>query len=191
MPRVFGILSIIFSCLVFISVLIKSLSMATYSPQLEGAMYAREMGDAKAAQEAIVSFYERTRVPKAVTAGALALMSLALFMISLGQLRYRPWARPWTLGWACGGLLVLFAIGWIEVLWVHPNSVILQTALDAAAQGGGHQAQLMAMVTGIMTGSVVLALAKLLLYLPYPIILLIYFTRQRVKTALMRTDDVV
>lgn len=183
-PRVFGILSIIFSCLVFVSVLLKSLSMATYSPQFEGAMYGKDLGDAKATQQAISAFYAKTRVPKAVIAGTFALMSLALFVIGLGQLRYRPWARRWTLGWSAGGLVVLVAIAWIEIGWIYPVSVQLQAALNEAASGGGQQAQMMAMVAGIMTGSVTLALAKLFLYLPYPIVLSVYFTRARVKAAL-------
>lgn len=183
-PRVFGILSIIFSCLVFVMVLLKSLSMVTYTPQLEGAVYGQDIGDTKATQQALVAFYEATRVPKAVTAGSYAIMSLVLFLIGLGQLRYRPWALRWTWIWSAAGLVVLFATGWIEIGWIQPKALELQAALAAAAKGGGQQAQMMAMVAGIMTGSTTLALLKMALYLPYPIILLIYFTRARVKASL-------
>ena len=59
-----------------------------------------------------------------------------------------------------------------------------QRALDAAVAQGNQEAQIMAKVTGMMQGSVAISLAKLIFYLPYPIVLLIYFTRARVKEAL-------
>jgi len=100
---------------------------------------------------------------------ALLLMSIALIVISFGQRRYRRWARRASVGWGAAGLLLLAAA-------IAYSYAVVQPAWDAALSGpfssGGESSPGW---SGVL---------KYVLFIPYPIAMILVFAGARVGRAM-------
>ena len=143
-PFVFGILSLVFSSITFLSGGLIAISL--WAVKVFGGRAGADHWVA-----AMMSGYFLV----------ITLMAVALFILGFGQLRFRPWARRPTLYWAALALLLLAAFPVV-------CGIFAGTGLGPKGVGG-------LIVVGIL-GFLVLA--------PYPILLLIFFTKLRVKYAM-------
>lgn len=113
-------------------------------------------------------------------------LSLALIAIGLGQFQYRRWARRATLFWSTVALFTVGAQIAAYVLFGRDLALHLLGELQAAIPEGappGVQA-IKALAAGF-TGPVVNGL-RLVLDLPYPLIMLWWFRRPAARQALIR-----
>ncbi len=99
---------------------------------------------------------------------ALLVMSIWLFVVGIGQVRYRVWARMQTVVWSVVAIVMVLAMAVILLAFVGP-------VVSNDSFGGGESFVVSALAIG---GTVTL--------LPYPIILLAWFTRPKAKQAMVR-----
>jgi hypothetical protein len=173
-PKIFGTLSIIFASLVLFGGLLGSCggfmasSFGSVAPQKELAMLGPMM-----------------RVYRGIGYESLLLsaMSGLLLAIGIGQLRYRNWARTWSVYWGVLGLASVGALVAISMLVVGPA---YRDMFDAAAhQPSSSGAAPMPEGMGALFGGS-FSILYVCLYLPYPILMLVMFTRPRVRLAMYR-----
>lgn len=143
-PYVLGILSMIFSSVTFLTA-----GMTTIGFWAVRVFAAREGGDHIVAL--FLSGYSAT----------ISLMAVWLFVLGLGQLRFRRWARRQTIYWGIIGMGVVVGF----------------PILCGILAGVGVNNKDMA-------GVAVVGVVGLIFLAPYPILLLVFFLRRRVKSAM-------
>lgn len=183
-PRVFGVLSIVFSSLLLFLFLIGAAgagikawrqsqvaarARVEQAPPSSSASKGRpvrvEADPAPPRPPPARSKGSRARTPGgsavSVVGGVSALLFLlltpALLVLGIGQVRYRRWALTPTIIWA---VLALFSLG----------GLVGMAAADPQESGGA----LVGMITSFA------------FFAPYPILLLVFFTRPRTIAALRR-----
>jgi len=152
------------------------------TPEL-GKIMGQGMTDPDAAATAYNAFYQNTFGASMVSAGILGGMSLALLVIGFGQLRFRRWARRWSViwGWAAlGSLVVMLAL---TFLIVHPASERMAEAMSKAAPTGSLNHHFYATVAPLISGWLTAAMT-IASYAPYPILLIKIFSGPRVKASM-------
>jgi len=110
-------------------------------------------------------------------------MSAALLIIGIGQLKYRGWARSLSVYWGILALLSLAASVLISLLVVRPANQALFQELSQAAGSGSVDSAVNSML-GSFASSPLMILGSLIFYAPYPIILVLYFSRARMRAAM-------
>ena len=169
-PRTFGTLSIVFASLVLVSSVFGMLSLvvpilASHAPP------SAKPGDAEAL-ELMSSMYLGIGIISCI----LAVMSGLLLALGIGQLRYRKWAAVWSVRWA------VVAIGAVVVMAILMTTMMRSTVGSVATLGGVANPQA-AREVGSMFG-LVYASMVVVFYSPYPILMLVYFSRERVRAAM-------
>jgi hypothetical protein len=181
-PKVFGILSIIFGSLVLLGGLLQScggLASCAFG-SMGDAMVAN---DPKAAEmlpmiAALKTVYAAMGVIGFVMAG----MSGWLLAIGIGQLKYRTWARRASVVWGITALVVLLGMVLTSIIVIGPAYAHM---IDAIGKAGGEKALppgFAGGMSGIFGGS--FSIAMVFFYAPYPVLLLALFTRPRVQAAM-------
>jgi hypothetical protein len=183
-PKVYGILSIIFASLTLLfSLSTGCMAMAGRKGDLNSWMLKGQPNqEARAA--AYQRFYDRTYPATVAQTMIYALMSIGLLVVGIGQLRYKRWARPLSLTWGLVALLCVVATVMISLLVVKPANRELFAEMQRLSAGTldaavNRMAGSMADNPWTLAGSVVL-------YAPYPVLLLIYFSRSAVRAAMDR-----
>jgi hypothetical protein len=172
-PKVFGILSIVFASVMLVYSLLKMLggAVAGTVAGLEG-----RAGELESVMAAMARVY-RALAWEGLLVG---LLSGLLIAIGIGQVRYRAWARRWTLYWAAAAMATVLVMIGLSVLVVGPAygqmmEQLARMAPDKQLGFGGF---------GRMFGGGS-AVATVLVYMPYPILLAIFFSRPNVRAAMM------
>jgi len=168
-PRTFGILSIVFSSLVLVGSLFGLLGLIV-PVALKHAPPTRPE-DAQA-MAMLSSMYTCMGLISAI----LTVMSSALLALGIGQLRYRKWAAVWSVRWA------IVALGAVVVMAILMTTTMRSTLGSVATMGGAGNPQA-AREVGSMFG-LIYASMVVVFYSPYPILMLVYFSRERVRAAM-------
>jgi hypothetical protein len=183
-PRILGILSMVFAGLTIGGTLFGSCTnyALRHIPQLE-KMAGEGMEDKEAAVEAYNEFYRSTFGASMASAGIIGGMAVVLLVIGVGQLRFRRWARTWSLIWSWSALAALAVILAINFLILDPASERMSEAMARAAPSGTlNQRYYTSMAP--MIGGWVTAAMNIASYAPYPLVLIRFFSRPRVKDAM-------
>jgi hypothetical protein len=113
----------------------------------------------------------------------LSVMSGLLLAVGIGQLRYREWARRWSVYWSIAALVSLGVMVGIQMGVIGPG---YRSMFDAMAnlpgKHGGPPVDLSAL-SWLFGGA--FAFSSVLFYAPYPILMLIFFSRDRVRAAML------
>ena len=184
-PKIFGVLSIIFGSLVLLGGLLGACG------GLIGRSFGKlgQLGQKVGGQEG--EMLERMMTHMGSIYSAIGVQSLIfaamsgwLLAIGIGQLRYRRWARGQTVYWSAVALVVLVGVVLLNVLWIGPAYEAMFADLQKATPSGALPSQFTSSfgswfggTSGVMT---------VLLYAPYPVLMLIYFTREAVRAAMVR-----
>ena len=168
-PRTFGILSIVFASLVLVGSLFGLLGLIV-PVALKHAPPSRPE-DAQAMQ-----MLSNMYLGMGLISAILSVMSALLLALGIGQLRYRKWAAVWSVRWG------VVALGAVVVMAILMTTTMRSTlgSVGALAETPNPQA---ARDVGSMIG-VVYASMMVLFYSPYPILMLVYFSRERVRAAM-------
>jgi hypothetical protein len=170
-PRTFGILSIVFSSLVLVGSLFGLLGLIV-PVALKHAPPTRPE-DAQA-MAMLSSMYTCMGLISAI----LTVMSSALLALGIGQLRYRKWAAVWSPRWS------IVALGALVVMAILMTTMMRSTFGSIGEMGGANRDPHAAQAVGSMIG-VVYGAMMVLFYSPYPILMLVYFSRERVRAAMI------
>jgi hypothetical protein len=171
-PRTFGILSIVFASLVLLSSLFGLLGlivpiMAAHAPP------PRTPEDAH-----VLAFVTRMYLGMGIISAILSVMSALLLALGIGQLRYRKWACTWSVRWGIVG------IGAVVVMAILCATTFGQSLGDAMQMGGTQPfAPGAAKQVGGVFGAIYAAMI-VVFYAPYPILLVVFFSRPRVRAAM-------
>jgi len=169
-PRTFGILSIVFSSLVLVGSLFGLVGLVI--PVLLKHVPPPTRPEDAEAMRMLSSMYLGMGLVSAI----LSVMSALLLALGIGQLRYRRWAAVWSVRW---GVVALGAIVVMAILMTRTMGSTFGS-IGALAQNPNPQA---AHTVGSMIGGVYAAMMTLF-YSPYPILMLVYFSRERVRAAM-------
>lgn len=188
-PKVFGVLSIVFASIILLFSLVGACSagMNLASGEIATGVLGGLGGSSKRGKkverllEGMRETLHVTYVAQAIEKGLMTVMSALLLAIGIGQLRYRSWARQWSVIWGVAGLLVLGAMITVDLVLVAPAVEKVMKVVSKAA--GGLGAGLFGTMTAAATQGKVIGTA--VLYAPYPILLLIFFSRERVREAMV------
>jgi hypothetical protein len=169
-PRTFGILSIVFSSIVLVGSLFGLLGLIV-PVALKHAPPSTRPEDAQA-MALVSSMYMGMGLISAI----LTVMSSLLLALGIGQLRYRQWAAVWSVRWA------VVALGALVIMAILMTTMMRSTLGSVGAMGAMPNQQA-AQQVGSMIG-IVYASMMVLFYSPYPILMLVYFSRDRVRAAM-------
>jgi len=177
-PKTFGVLSIVFSSLTLLWGL-----MSSFMVIIPWALDSVEkMASTKPAEAAILAPMKAVYGGMGAIGLILTVMSGVLLAVGIGQLRYRRWARAATVWWAQAALLAIVGMIAISLMVIGPGyrDLFAATARGAAE---GAPAPDMGAFASIFGGS--FSVLFVFFYAPYPILLLAFFTRERVREAMI------
>ena len=171
-PRTFGILSIVFASLVLVGSLFGVLGLLV--PLLVSHAPPPTRPEEAQALKLVSTMYLGIGAVSAI----LTVMSSFLIALGIGQLRYRKWAAIWSPRWGIValGALVIMAILMTTTMRSSFGGILAAGGNDAAMTGPGRQ-------VGTALGAVYAGM-MVVFYAPYPILLIAYFSRERVRAAM-------
>jgi hypothetical protein len=175
-PKVLGILSIVFGSITALFTLVGLMLSGSV-----GKMYEDMpgMGDLSGPFQ---RFEEATRTVSYINAILFTVMSLALIFLGVQQLKYRRAAIKPTIIWGIAALVVLAVIIVLQVTIVGPAPErMMQEFADAMSSEFGGRNPFGGMGSFMTLGAV----GSFFFYSPYPIVLLILFTRPKVQAAMV------
>ncbi|MCA9668364.1 MAG: hypothetical protein KC503_22390 [Myxococcales bacterium] len=185
-PKVIGILSIVFASLTLLGGLFGSCMGALGGSMTSGmgslaAKLDRRGADSAAGRRARAMMKHVGSLYKAIAVQSIifAAMSGWLLAVGVGQLRYRRWAQKWSVMWSGAALVVLVGVMMISFFWIGPTYKAMFDDIARHAPSGAMPAQASSWISSLAGGASVVM--TLIFYAPYPIIMLVYFTRDRVK----------
>lgn len=179
----FGVLSIIFSSVVLLGSALGLLGTLA-SSALAGAGNMVPDADKAAELNAMLAPMARVYQGLGLESLILFLMSVLLLAIGIGQLRYRAWARRWSVYWAVAGLACVVLLVVISMVIVSPAYADLLDALSRIKPPNGEQMPQLGALSGMVGG--VFAVIAIILYTPYPALMLLFFTREHVRASMTR-----
>ncbi len=173
-PRTFGVLSIVFASLVLLGSLFGLLGLIV-PVMLSHAPPPKSPEDAEA-----LAFLSRMYLGMGAISAILSVMSGALLALGIGQLRQRAWAALWSVRWG------VVALGCVVVMAIL-CATTFGRSLGDAMQLGNHGSQAVnptaARQMGTAFGAVYAAMI-VFFYAPYPILLMVFFSRPRVRASM-------
>jgi hypothetical protein len=183
-PKVFGTLSIVFSSLTLMWGLI-ALCMLLGAVMVDkiGTMVP-DKGSIGEGEKQVFHLLKSIYLGIGLHGVILTIMSSLLLAIGIGQLRYRNWARTWTIYWGVAALVSIGLMAVINIVIIGgAYNEIIQTAAQHAAQGKPAPKGLDGI--GSFFGGAY-TIMTFIFYAPYPILLLAFFTRPRVRESMTR-----
>jgi hypothetical protein len=183
-PKVFGVLSIIFSSLVLLGSAFGLLAGVATSAASMGA----SSGDPDKAADVAATIGlmgPMTNVYKGIALQCLLLfvMSVLLLVIGIGQVRYRAWARRWSVTWGVAGLVSVAAMVAISMLIISPAyGAFFDSLSRLKPQPGEAIPPSMGAMSSLFGGT--FAVLTVIFYAPYPALMLLFFTRDRVRASM-------
>jgi hypothetical protein len=184
-PKVFGVLSIIFaSLMLFFSAMGLLATAATSSMENLGSASS---GDGEKAEQISAVMRPMAKVYRGIGLQSLILfvMSALLLAIGIGQLRFRAWAARWSVYWGVAGLVCVGLLVAISLLVISPAyGELFESAARLKPQTDGQPAlpPSMGALTAVFGGT--FALLSVIVYAPYPALMLMFFTRYRVRASM-------
>jgi hypothetical protein len=185
-PKVFGVLSIIFASVVLLFAAFGLLGTAATSAASAMGSEASSSDPDKAAEVAAM-MQPMVKVYSGIGYESLILfvMSAALLVIGIGQLRFRAWACRWSVYWSVAGLVCVGLMVAISLLIISPAYADLFEAMGRLKPNGDGSAELgagMSSLSAVFGGT--FAVLCVILYAPYPALMLMFFTRERVRASM-------
>ena len=182
-PKAFGVLSIIFASITLAFTLVSGcLAIASRRGVDTDSWMVKSTHNPQARASALKRFHERVRPVTVTQTMVYAVMSVGLLLIGIGQLRYRGWARKLSIYW---GVLALLSLGLniaLSVLIVGPANQELFAELQRISRG--MEAALNSIASS-WAGSPWMLASTVIVYAPYPILLIVYFSRQRARESMV------
>jgi hypothetical protein len=168
-PKVLGILSIIFGSLIGLYSL-----MLVAAGGVMGASFSELSLDDHPQHAAFKAMADNVTLLYTVQGLAFTIMSFWLLFLGIGQVRYKPWARRMSVTWGVIALVVLVGVAVLQFIIVPQ---MFQSMRELGPPGGAGMAlgQTMAGATALVT---------VVLFAPYPIILIAMFRRPVVIAAM-------
>jgi hypothetical protein len=187
-PKVFGILSIIFGSLVLLGGLMGG-CMGLFGGGMVGKIGALGgQGNASPEQqqvlEAMMSHLGTIYSALGIQGLVLAAMSGWLLALGIGQLRYRRWACRGSVYWGGAALAVLVGMLLLALVVIGPAYQAMFDDLARVSPSGSAPAAFTSNLGTIFGGGSGVVMA--VFYAPYPILLLYYFSRERVRAVMTR-----
>jgi hypothetical protein len=184
-PKVFGVLSIIFaSLMLFFSAMGLLATAATSSLENVGSASS---SDGEKAEQLNAMMRPMAKVYRGIGLQSLILfvMSALLLAIGIGQLRFRAWAGRWSVYWGVAGLVCVGLLVAISLLVISPAyGELFESAARLKPQADGQPALPPSMggLTAVFGGT--FAILSVIVYAPYPALMLLFFTRERVRASM-------
>lgn len=186
-PKVFGILSIIFASITLLFSIFAFLG--TFAGANMKEMIAASSGfngvDAVVA-EGVADLIGGIYTAGAINSGLFVFFSALLLAIGIGQVGYRRWARSWSVFWGAGALVSLVVMSVLLFTMVGP---VYDRIFELAGAAAYDDPQLRRMMAAADMGPIAGAggtVFLVLFFAPYPILLLAFFTKERVREAMTR-----
>ena len=117
----------------------------------------------------------------------LFVMSALLLAIGIGQLRYRAWARRWSVYWGAAGLACVGLDGRdLAARSSRPRTASCSSRCRTSSRRatGRRRSPSMGPMAGMFGGT--FAAMSVIVYAPYPALMLLFFTRDRVRASMTR-----
>jgi hypothetical protein len=185
-PKVFGILSIVFASIVLL------FSLFAFLGSFAGANMKDVIaasGGMRGVDEAMVSVLADLigdiYTGAAINSGLFVVFSALLLAIGIGQVGYRRWARSWSVYWGIGALVSLVVMSIVLFAMVAPVYDRIFEAAGAMADDPQIRRMMAAADMGPIAGAGG-TVFLILFFSPYPILLLSFFTKARLKEAMVR-----
>jgi hypothetical protein len=184
-PKVFGVLSIVFASIVLLFSSVGMLgTLATSAASSMGKMAP----DPDKAAEVTTMMQPMAKVYQGVglQSAILFVMSALLLAIGIGQVRYRAWAQRWSVYWGGAGLVCVGLMVAISLLIIAPAYAQFFESLSHVKPHDGGQTPVPSMgpMAGMFGGT--FAAMSVIVYGPYPALMLLFFTRDRVRASMTR-----
>lgn len=187
-PKVFGVLSIVFASIIMVCGLLGLMAGAAASVMQTAGAEGLEAGGNDDMQKVKMFMGPMVEVYRGISYQSviLTLMSIALLVIGIGQVRYRKWARGASVYWGGTALACVAAMIAISMLIITPaySEMFEGLARMAPNQRGVASAKMGGGLMGMMGGS--LAVMTVIFYAPYPLLLLYFFSRDNVRASMTR-----
>jgi len=165
-PKVFGIIHIVYACLGIIVSLLGIVSMFVMK-----AMMEKMSGDMKEAQM-FLDAYDKLMVYTFIDAGLKLILGVVLLAAGIGLLKKKLWAQKMSMFWAVARIVV--AAGMIFL-----THGVTQEFQESARQIGGNQEEVFQKVMqgiGNVMGVIFIGI--------YPVLCLVFLSKKKVKDAL-------
>jgi len=187
-PKVFGVLSIVFASVVLLFSAVGLLTTAA-TRAVESMGSAAASSDPAKAAEVAALMQPMAKIYAGIGYQSLILfvMSEVLLAIGIGQLRFRAWACRWSVYWGVAGLVCVGLMVAISLLVISPAYADMFESMGRLKARGDGTAELgsgMSGVSAVFGGT--FAVLCVIFYAPYPALMLMFFTRERVRAS--RTD---
>jgi hypothetical protein len=183
-PKVFGVLSIIFASLILLFSLIGACSSA-FGRSMGGGLGSlgggQQTAQFKVMFQYMASIYNYILIQQLI----FLVMSAALLAIGIGQLKYKRWARSWSVYWGWAGLISLGVVLAISFFAVGPMYKEMFAAMAKNMPSGAMPMAKLSSGLGAMMGGA-MGVMYLIFYSPYPILMLLFFNKANVKQAMDR-----
>jgi hypothetical protein len=176
-PKVFGVLSIIFSSIVLLFSTFGLL--AGVAAGAAGHSTAAASSDVDRAAEVVG---QKILAGFGIQSVILFVMSAVLLAIGIGQLRYRVWARRWSVYWGSAALVCVVVLAAISILIISPAYADLINSAAKAKPGAEALPGAMGDLSAWLGGT--FAVMCVIFYTPYPAMMLLFFTRERVRASM-------
>jgi hypothetical protein len=183
-PKVFGVLSIIFASITLLGSSIGLLLTAASSAvKSMGGMVPdpNKAAELNAMMNPLAKVYQGLGLQSLI----LFVMSALLLAIGIGQLRYRAWARRWSVYWGAAGLVCVGLLVVISVFIISPAYGEMFEALSRVKPAEGQPATPEMSGLSSMFGGT-FAVLSVVFYAPYPAMMLLFFTRDHVRASMTR-----
>jgi hypothetical protein len=135
--------------------------------------------DFSAAMEAGIKIGEEMRPYTMAIAGGMLIMSLALIVVGFGLYKRKAWSRPTSLLWSGAALLFLAFQIFIQTQIIQPRVREMMSKMLEGQPGSAMMDSMMGVSSGV---AIVL---QILLYAPFPLILLFLIGRSSAKNDLL------
>jgi hypothetical protein len=180
-PTVFGALSIVFAAIGMLS------GLSNGCTALSGHDMARMTGltamPGGGAAANLLEMFDGIYLGVGLQGLVLLVFSPVLLAVGIGQLRYRRWARAWSVYWGGAALVGVAAMVLITMLVIGPAYQGYFDLFQQRAAADGYTAPSpLSGLGGLMAGDS--ATWMVLCYAPYPVLLLVFFRRGNVKQAM-------
>ncbi|MDB4965815.1 MAG: hypothetical protein JWN44_1504 [Myxococcales bacterium] len=169
-PRTLGILSIIFASIVLFGSLFGVLGLLV-------PLMLRHAPPGRAADRQALEMLSHMYLVMGAMSAILLVMSSTLLALGIGQLRYRAWAAVWTVRWS------VVALGCVVVMAILMSRMFSSGTFFSALAQTNPEAAAGAKQVGTLFGAVYAGM-MVFFYSPYPILLIAFFTRPRVRAAM-------
>ena len=178
-PKVFGVLSIIFASVTLLFSMFMSCSLVAAPMVNKFSDFAPPGRKNVPELKAVFALMSTVYTVIGVEGVVFLIMSALLLAIGIGQVKYRAWAGRWSVYWAGAALAVLAGFVALAFLFIGPTYQKFFEMMAHAAPSGALPSGMSSSLGSLMGGTS--SVMMIFFYAPYPILLLAFFTRERVR----------